>query len=817
MAAAIVVLGMINLRQVQQDYDERENSMLAGHQALLLERKREALEDVFRSVYQSLRTIALIPAVRAVEGGNRISVLERVERQGRLSLDIHQTVQQIYQNLFRNVQVSELYYVLDGFRPERGQVPFFMYDEMLGGEGYDKHGGDHEPAYEEAEYAHYVKQLAWFGERYPNWTFDDDIDGIPAIVSPLLQTCDLSQVTSPLAPNPIDARGLLYSVPVYDLATGRFKGLISAVIRSNVLEAMLVGVPHLLLTARDFASAQQLRFDMPPEPASFAIRHEGYGVEIFDRRNELFADGVAHALGRSSGGRWSSVDLRVRSDGEFRLYHYLSPQAMDRVAAGLRKERKHALAARLVVLLLLIVVFWRAIRDQRHHHAELVRLALYDSLTELPNRRLFTQRLEQALARAGRHRSQLGLMFLDIDNFGSINDAVGHEGGDELLVAVARRLRDTLRKSDEVAMRSLVRDRGASLARYAGDDFTLVFEDLSHPEDVAIVAERLLDAFREPLYLGDDAVEISLSAGVAVFPDDAESANDLMICAGQALRHASARGARQYYVFNDEMRRRAERQNALIRELPQAVRGRQFGLAYQPKLDLKSDRIVSFEALVRWRSPTLGAVSPAEFVPLLERSGQIVEVGRWILESACGQLRHWQQAGRPDLRVSVNVSARQLLMSDVVSAVSEVLEQTGLAPHTLTLEITESMVIDNLQDGRKLLEKLRALGVRLAIDDFGTGYSSLTYLQNLPVDCLKMDKSMIDTVLEAKGAHVVRSTIALAHGLGLELIAEGVEDAAQMVALAGMDCDVLQGYYLSRPLDAESAHRFMCHREGVAV
>jgi len=408
-------------------------------------------------------------------------------------------------------------------------------------------------------------------------------------------------------------------------------------------------------------------------------------------------------------------------------------------------------------------------------------------------------------------------MFLDIDNFGSINDAVGHEGGDELLVAVARRLRDTLRKSDEVTMRSVVRDQGATLARYAGDDFTLVFEDLAHPEDVAIVAERLLDAFREPLYLGDDAVEISLSAGVAVFPDDAESANDLMICAEQALRHAAARGASQYYVFNDEMRRRADRQNALIRELPQAVRGRQFSLVYQPKLDLKSERIVSFEALVRWRSPTLGAVSPAEFVPLLERSGQIVEVGRWILESACLQLKEWQRSGRPELRVSVNVSARQLVLSDVVSAVSEVLEQTALAPHTLTLEITESMVIDNLQDGRKLLEKLRTLGVRLAIDDFGTGYSSLTYLQNLPVDCLKLDKSMIDTVLEAKGAHVVRSTIALAHGLGLELIAEGVEDEAQMVALAGMECDVLQGYFLSRPLDADAAHRFMCRHEGVSV
>ncbi|MCB1887390.1 MAG: EAL domain-containing protein [Rhodocyclaceae bacterium] len=810
MSVVIIGLGAIHLRQVWLDYAQREAAMVASHQALLLERKREEFEDVFRVLYQSTRTIALIPAVRAVEGGNRESAAVRVEQQGRISRDIHETVQQIYQNLYRNIRVSEIYYVLSGFDPSAGEVPFFMYDELIGEalDGHKGHGGEHHLDYEAEEYAYYVRQLEWFRRRYPHWVFDDNIDGIPATMSPLLQTCDLSQVTSPDAPDLRDAEGILYSVPVYDGATGHFKGLVSAVLRANVLEAQLLGVPHLILTDADRASARRLGFRMPLEPASFLLRHEGYGIEIADRRNGLLAQGLAAARAEASEGRWDAVELRTRHDGTMTLHHYLSPDDIARLAAPLRDERYKALASRLVLLLGLMAVFWRAIRDQRHHHAELVRLALYDSLTSLPNRRLFMQRLEQALARARRHKTRLGLMFLDIDNFGAINDAIGHEAGDELLVAVARRLRDTLRTSDEVTLRAVVRDQGATLARFSGDDFTLVFEDLSHPEDVAVVAERLIAAFREPLQLGDDAVEVSLSAGISVFPDDARTDNDLMICAEQALRHASAEGSSHYYVFNDAMRRRADRQNALIRELPGAVRGRQFSLVYQPKLDLKTERIVSFEALLRWNSPRLGPVSPLEFVPLLERNGQIVEVGRWILETACRQLKVWHDAGRPDLRISVNVSARQLLLSDVASAVSDVLAETGLPAGSLTLEITESMVIDNMNDGRKLLERLRSLGVRLAIDDFGTGYSSLTYLQNLPVDCLKLDKSMIDTVLEPKGTHVVRSTIALAHGLGLELVAEGVEEEAQLVALAGIDCDLVQGYFISRPLDAEAAGRF---------
>jgi len=810
-ALVVVIVGfwLFNLRTVLADYDAREEQFLRGHQEAVLDKKHEEIEAVFRSIYQHLRTISLIPAIRSVPGGNRHDARESAVREGRLSVDTDQTVRQIFVNLSRNVQLSEIYTVLDGFRPDQGEVPLLMYDahsdeeeaDAIDGDGTDERAED-----ESSEYAHYVRQLDWLRLRFPKWTFTENIDGIPAIMSPLLPTCDNTQYTATEG-EVRDTYGLLYSVPVYGSQDGRFKGLVTAILRANVIEAMLVGVPLIPVTASDRAKAAAQGWEMPQAPSGLAVTHDEHDIEIFDRRNAAFSQGVEAARSHLPG-RWAAMDVRVRTDGTMRLHHYLAPAEIDALVAPLRQERNGAVGARLALLVVLMLVFFRAIRDQRRHHAELVRLALYDSLTSLPNRRLFVQRLDQSIARARRHGKRAGLMSLDIDNFGAINDTLGHQTGDALLAAVAMRLRETLRISDEVGLRGL-RDSGTSLARLGGDDFTLILDELEHPESGVLVAERIMAAFREPLILGGQKVELSLSAGLTVFPDDADDSAGLMICADHALRQASAAGTGHYRMFNDEMRRKAERQTRLTREVALAVRAQQFSLAYQPKLDLRSGDVVSFEALLRWQHAELGFVSPVEFVPLLERSGQIVEVGRWILLTACRQLLAWQADGRPGLRMNVNVSARQLLLSDVVGTVREVLAETGVAPPTLTLEITESMVIDNLQEGQGALERLRALGVRIAIDDFGTGYSSLTYLQRLPVDCLKLDKSMIDTVLDPKGGHVVRATIGLAHGLGLEVVAEGVEHEAQRDALAAMDCDVMQGYFLSRPLTDRDATAFL--------
>lgn len=817
-AMVVVIAGfwVFNLRQLYGEYADREANFVEDYQTQILDEKREEFRDIFTAIYQSTRTISLIPAIRGVSGRNRQGVVENAINQGRVSVDTYQTVQQIYLNLSRNVQLSEIYYVLDGFRPDLGEVPFLMFDsdiklgDPLGETGYFV-TEDTPPEDEAAEYAYYLTQIEWFRRRYPNWVFENNIDGIPAILSPVLRTCDNTQYPSVSEGDERNAAGLLYSVPVFDLSSGRLKGLVSAVLRINVLEAVLIGVPHLLITEEDRAAAKRAGWTMSSAPAQFALTHEGYGIEIYDRRNAVFAEGIAAAR-EGLAGRWASAEVGMRVDGTMQLHHYLTPEQIQELVKPIREERNLAIGARIALLVVLMLIFWRAVRDQRRHHAELVRLALYDALTMLPNRRLFVQRLDQAISRGRRHGRQVGLMFLDIDNFGAINSALGPQAGDALLSAVAARLRDTLRISDEVTLRSS--EGQASLARVGGDDFTLIFEELDRPEDAALVAERIMEAFREPVQFDGQQAEVTLSAGLAIYPCDAENSADLMASCTHALAHARRAGIGEYRMFSDEMRLRAARQNLLTRELLTAVRERHFSLAFQPKLDLRTRKVMSFEALLRWQHHELGFVSPAEFVPLLERSGQIVEVGRWILETACAQLLAWQiEQGRPDLRMSVNVSARQLMLSDVVKTVEEVLHAVGLRPATLTLEITESMVIDNLADGRGNLERLRGLGVKIAIDDFGTGYSSLTYLQNLPVDCLKLDKSMIDTVLERKGGHVVRTTIGLAHGLGLEVVAEGVEQEAQMHALTEMDCDLLQGYFFSRPLTPGDAGTLLARHE----
>jgi EAL domain-containing protein (putative c-di-GMP-specific phosphodiesterase class I) len=296
---------------------------------------------------------------------------------------------------------------------------------------------------------------------------------------------------------------------------------------------------------------------------------------------------------------------------------------------------------------------------------------------------------------------------------------------------------------------------------------------------------------------------------MSVYPDDAQDIDELMACADYALRHAAERGVSQFQMYNDEMRQRAARQTRLMQDIPNAIRLNLFSLNYQPKQLLSNDRIVSFEALLRWDHETFGFVSPVEFIPLLEQSGYIVEVGRWVLETACKQLKTWQLQGNSELCISVNVSPRQLILSDIVATVDEVLELTGVAPHTLILEITESMMIDNMEEGIRILTEIKSRGVKLAIDDFGTGYSSLTYLQELPVDYLKLDKSMIDVIEEERGAHVIRVTIDLALGLGLTTIAEGVELRVQRDLLKQMGCDMIQGYWLSRPQPVEKLTSFL--------
>lgn len=810
MIAVILLLWGLNVRALVSDYRARMEQQVSEYQQRQLLLKRDEFESLFQTLYEHVRTISMLPSVRAVAGGNRQSDTEDVVAQGRLSLDTRQTIEQIYRNLANSINVSEIYYILDGFRPEQEQVPFFMFDQHSADNRSGAVAGaasDRPPVDEQAEYAYYLKQLQWFRNNFSEWSFAGDISRIPALSSPLLRTCDNAQYSSIATGDVRDSYGLLYSVPVFSLHTQQFKGIISAVLRANVLEAMLVGVPLIMLTDADYALAAAEGWQMPKDPSNFMLLNSSYDIRIGDRRDRHLAQSSLPQLQQSEG-RIESLPVKVVFDPAWRLYHYLSPEEVGLLGHDLRRSMWLGIGARIGLLLALLAIFWRANRDQRRHHRELVQLAHYDSLTLLPNRNLLYKHLSQSIARARRHKRKLGLMFVDIDDFGSINDTLGHKAGDAVLMAIAERLRQSVRVSDEVAV--LDEDFEAfKVARLGGDDFAIIYEDLASTEDAVLLGERLLAAFRDPICLGEQRTEISLSGGMSVYPDDAPDIDELMACADYALRHATERGASQFQMYNDEMRQKASRQTRLMQDLPNAIRLNQFSLHYQPKQSLLNDRVVSFEALIRWHHPQLGMVSPVEFIPLLEQSGLIVEVGHWVLTTACQQLRRWQQSGHPELHMSVNVSPRQLILSDIVATVDAVLAQAEIPPHTLILEITESMMIDNLEEGNRILHELKTRGVKLAIDDFGTGYSSLTYLQELPVDYLKLDKSMIDAIGEERGAHVIRTTIALALGLGLTTIAEGVEHRSQRELLKRMGCDLIQGYWFSRPQPVDQLERFL--------
>jgi len=815
LAATAFVLSVLGfwgweLSRTLADIDRRIEDRLAAHQVQLLDRKSEELLDLFTSLYQNTRTVALLPMVREVTGGNRHHAREDVVALGRFPPDAHRTVQQVYNNLQANIQVSELYYVLDGFRPSAGEVPFFMYDEHLAAPRDAVHHApqadvDLPPEVEAVEYAYYVKQLDWFRSNEPRFRFASRIGEIPAVISPLLRTCDNTQYVSQGRGDERDTFGFLYSVPVYDGASGVFKGLISAVVRANLLEARLLGIPFLVITDGDRETAARIGFTVPADAAPFVLREEKHGIEIFDRRQPAFGGGQAAAARLP--GRWATRQLDLVSDGRWQLSHYLSPLQIAQLSAPLHQERLQGIASRIALLLLLGGLIAAVYMAQRRRQKDLLWLAQHDPLTELPNRRVFFSRLEEAIGRSLARGERVALFFVDINQFNAINDLLGHRGGDQMLVGIARRLRDRVRLTDEVAR--VPADPRFLVSRLGGDEFAVIAEGVASLADVPTIADRLVMGLREPIRIRDREVDISASIGVAVYPDDARDAEELLLSADTAMHQCRAEGF-GYHLFNEALRKQAEREHLLSIELQSALAREEFELFYQPKMVLADSRVVSFEALLRWRSEKFGMVSPVEFIPLLERSGQIQEVGEWVLRQACCDLAHFRERGWPDGHMSVNVSVRQLRRRGFHDDVARVLASTGMKPESLILEVTESIAMDNAVDGVDMLRRLKQLGVKLAIDDFGTGYSSLTYLSQLPADFLKLDKAFIDRMGSSeKAMHIVSSVISLARGLSLRTIAEGVEDQGQADLLHSLGCEMIQGYLLARPMPLSEAERWL--------
>ena len=429
--------------------------------------------------------------------------------------------------------------------------------------------------------------------------------------------------------------------------------------------------------------------------------------------------------------------------------------------------------------------------ERKRTELELVRLAHFDQLTSLPNRTLLRERVDHALARAIRAGSGVATLILDMDRFKEINDMLGHEIGDKLLVEAARRIRACVRDQDTVA-------------RLGGDEFAVILEGVSEAREVLPVIERIIDSLREVTTIDGHEINSSTSVGIAMYPENGSDLSELLRAADLAMYQAKAAGRGRYRFFADAMQEEAQSRHALEWALRRAVERGEFELVYQPQLCLRTGTVIGVEALLRWMNPTRGLLTPYHFIAGLEEFGLINEVGDWVLQTACEQIRKWQAMYFAPMRIAVNVSAQQFEDPMLIDKIRNALKETKLPPELLELELTESCLMSDPAQASALLREIRDIGVRIAIDDFGTGYSSLSYLHEFPLNALKIDKNFVQSVeSNDRGGPISKMIIGLGQNLGLEVIAEGVETEGQLQYMREHGCDVAQGYLYARPQSPE--------------
>jgi diguanylate cyclase (GGDEF)-like protein/PAS domain S-box-containing protein len=437
------------------------------------------------------------------------------------------------------------------------------------------------------------------------------------------------------------------------------------------------------------------------------------------------------------------------------------------------------------------------ITERKQAQERLSYLAYYDTLTGLPNRTLLGERLMLTMQEADRQERLAAVMFLDLDRFKYINDTLGHDTGDALLKEVAQRLVASVRPGD-------------TIARIGGDEFTVVLANVAHVDDVTRVAQKIMERFTKPIRVAGRELFITPSIGITLYPLDDASVENLIKNADAAMYHAKELGRNTFQFYTAELNVRAARRLALETALRQALARNELLLHYQPQIDLKTGRIIGAEALVRWQNPEFGLIPPAEFIPLAEDTGLIFPIGEWVLRSACTQAAAWHKAGFRPLRVAVNLSGRQLQQRDLHDRVQVILEETGCATHCLDFELTESLLMHDIEDVVAKMKELAAFGIAFSLDDFGTGYSSLSYLKRFPIDALKIDRSFVhDVTTDPDDAAIAKAIIAMAHSLGIRVIAEGVETKPQLDFIRRHGCDAVQGYLFSRPVPAEEFSAFL--------
>ena len=480
------------------------------------------------------------------------------------------------------------------------------------------------------------------------------------------------------------------------------------------------------------------------------------------------------------GGHWrGEVHTRTHDGSAIWLYVTLSPMRNDESII------EHYL------------VMAEDISVRKEYEQKLMRQASYDELTKLPNRLLAFDRISVALADARRNQHKAALFFLDLDNFKNVNDTLGHFAGDALLVEAATRLGSCLREN-------------TTLARFGGDEFLIVMPDLDSPNSAHLVAQRILKALQQPFYIQGRELFVTASLGITVFPDDGENTQALLQNADAAMYRSKDIGRNSYSFFTKEMNQQVSQRLGIETQLRRALSQHEFHLAYQPVMDAASGQMVAVEALLRWNNKELGFVPPDRFIPIAEETGLIVPIGEWVLREATRQVAQWQRHYGLPLRLAVNVSARQFQGEGLLPLLREVLDETGFAPELLELEITERLILSETAGNSEQLLRIHEMGVSLSVDDFGTGFSALSYLKRFPFRVLKIDRSFIRDICTDQGdASLTKAIIAMAHGLGLHVIAEGVEEQSQEQFLMASQCDMLQGYYYSRPLPAADIEPFI--------